>query len=214
LGFTYLAAGLTYASIPNRAGPLEGHLAIAKFMPAWYQAFFGELALTGLLGLAVVGVVSDLVAPGAPAWIEWARRLGYLAFVVSAVEGVRLASLIPQMGQWYYCHCTSTEQTAVQVTYSSLPLDPNNVLTFGVAALWVAAVSLAGIRARSLPAALGVLGLVLALIYLVLVAASLREMPLFVLLGPQITGVVGAGWYIWLGWRLASAAAPVEPVAQ
>jgi hypothetical protein len=204
LGLAYLAALLTSRLTPRAFGPPESTLTVAKFAPGWFWGLYGEMALAGLLGLAVVGAISDLVEPGAPAWIEWTRRLGYLGFAMLAIESVRLGSLIPQMAGWYFCHCTSQEQTAVLVSFTTVPLDPARILTFGVVAVWIASVSVAGLRAKRLPAILGYLGLLLAVSYLLLVVALWFGIGLVILLDLTAAGVLSGAWYLWLGWRLVA----------
>lgn len=139
-----------------------------------------------------------------------ARRLGYLGFAVLAIESVRLGSLIPQMAGWYFCHCTSQEQTAVLVSFSTVPLDPARILTFGVVAVWIASVSLAGLRAKRLPAVLCYLGLLLAFSYLLFVVALWFGLGLVILFDVDAVGVLSAAWYLWLGWRVASMARQAE----
>jgi hypothetical protein len=204
VGAAYLASQLTFRLTPHAGGPPEDVLTTAKFAPGWFIAYHGELALAGLLGLAVVAAVSDLTAPGSPVWMDWARRVGYFAFAVVALENVRLAALVPQMGNWYLCHCTSQEQIAVVVSFSTLPLDPFGVITLGLVALWIASVCLAGRRAKSLPAGLVYLGLVLAVLYLAAVITALAGEPGLHLLGLILSSLLSGVWYLWLGWRLAS----------
>ena len=208
LAVVYLAAGITYVLLPAPQDDTAAILFSAGSSPGWYQLFYGELALSGILGLAVVTPVTALLVGEGNGWTAWAARLAYLGFAVTAVQGVRLAAIIPDLGQLYQgCHtCTGSlgeQQTIAKWLYATLPLDPQNWIAFGALAIWVVAISSTGLRAGRAPALLLRVGLALAVVYAALVIGSAWGIGQLITVAGVLGGVVlGPIWYAWVGMRL------------
>lgn len=212
LGVLYLASGVTYLLTPRRTGSVGDILLLAATSPGWYVAFYTELALTGLLGLAVVAPVSGLVAEGATAWTPSASRVAYLGFAVTALQGVRMAVLVPHLGQLYVGCGTCTTSLADQRMlatwlYDALPVDPQYWLIFGAVGLWIMAISLAGMRVGAFQAILASAGVGLALAFWLLVAGAVSGSQQVITTAAILALILGPVWFVWLGLVLRPAAA-------
>lgn len=212
LGVLYVASGVTYLLTPRRTGGVGDILLVAATSPGWYAAFYTELALTGLLGLAVVAPVSRLVADGAAAWLPLASRLAYLGFAVTALQGVRMAVLVPKLGQLYVGCGTCTTSLADQRMlatwlYDTLPVDPQYWLTFGAVGLWIMTIALAGIRVGAFPTVLASAGVGLALAFWLLVAGAVSGSQQIIAAAAIVALILGLIWFVWLGLVLRPAAA-------
>lgn len=174
LAATYLVFALYYQLLPGHPRDVDSILKLAGTSPGWFRFLYGTLAVGGLLGLAVVGPITRLAGDEAPAWIAWARRLAYIGFAVTAVQGVRMASLLPQLGALYQgcgkCTVSLAEQQLVaRALYGSAPIDPFYWIVFGTISLWTLAVALAVINSARLPRPLPYIGLGLTVVYLSLI---------------------------------------------
>ena len=212
LGVLYLASGVTYLLTPRRTGGIGDILLLAATSPGWYVAFYTELALTGLLGLAVVSPVSGLVAEGARAWTPWASLLAYLGFAVTAVQGVRLAVLLPRLGQLYVgCGTCSTsladQRLLASWLYDTLPVDPQYWLIFGAVGLWIMTIALAGMRVGAFQTILASVGMCLALGLWLLVAGIVSGLPQIITVAAFLALILGLIWFVWLGLILGPVAA-------
>lgn len=213
LGVTYVLAGITFLLLPARPGDTLKVLFAAGSSPGWYRLFYGELALTGLLGLALIAPASRLIAGAGNAWTEWMGRVAYVAFAVALVQGLRTATLLPGLGQLFLgCgKCTSNlaiQQTVATWLYTSLPLDPLNWIAFGGLGLWILALVLTGLGASRLPRLFLRIGLALALAYWVIVAGSVLREGTLITFGAVAAGIVlGPMWFVWLGLALRTAEA-------
>lgn len=210
LAASLLVVTITYALMPGRPSGTDAVLLLASTSPGWFRLLYGALAVGGVLGLAVVGPVTRLVADEAPAWLVWGRRLAYVGFAVTAVQGARLAVLIPEVAQLYIgCgHCTvnlAEQQTLARWLYVTLPLDPSYVISFGLVSLWTLALSLAWLALGGTPRGLPLLGLVLTLGYWLIVLGIIAGASGLFVFASVLTGIfLGPFWYIWLGALLTS----------
>ena len=210
LAATLLLVAISYALLPGRPADTDRILSVAGTSAGSFRFLYGVFALGGVFGLAVVAPITRLAGEAAPAWLAWARRLAYVGFAVTIVQGLRLAVLIPQLGSLYHgCgHCSlslADQQTLARWLYATLPVDPGYWVIFGTVGLWTAAVSVASLVSGALPRVLAWVGVGLAvnywLIVLALAAGSTREFTFVSLLAGIF---LGPFWYIWLGALLIS----------
>lgn len=210
LAATYLIVAFTYILLPGHPSDTNGILNVAGTSGGWFRFLFGTLAVGGVLGLMVVGPVSRLAGDVAPQWIGWGARLAYLGFAVTIVQGVRMATLLPQLGALYHGCGTCTvslaeQQTIARWLYTTLPVDPVYWIVFGAISLWTLAMGFATLNANSLPRPLPLIALALTVTYwLIVVSLASGQIGLFTfasLLGGVILGPI---WYGWLGVVLTS----------
>ena len=210
LAATLLLTVISYAMLPGHPSDSNGILKLAGTSPGWFRFIYGMLALGGVFGLAVVGPITRLAGDAAPEWVAWARRLAYVAFAVTVVQGVRMATLLPQLGALYHAcsHCPVTlaqQQDIARVVYLSLPVDPLYWVIFGGVSLWTLAVSGASILSRTLPPFLSYLGIALTLGYWLIIASLATGQPSLFAFASVVAGVfLGPFWYIWLGVLLTA----------
>jgi hypothetical protein len=205
LAATYLIFALYYQLLPGHPRDVDSILKLAGASPGWFRFLYGTLAIVGLMGIAVVGPITRLAGDAAPAWIGWARRLAYVGFAVTIVQGVRMASLLPQLGALYHgcvkCTVSLAEQQAVaRALYGSALIDPSYWIVFGAISLWTLAVALALINSARVPAPLPYVGVALAVVYWLLVYGIAAGNIGFFTFASIVGGVIlGPLWYGWLG---------------
>lgn len=205
LALTLILTAVTYVLLPGHPRDANGILNLAGTSPGWFRFLYGVFALGGVLGLAVVGPVTGLAGDAAPQWLAWAKRIAYLAFAVTAVQGVRLAVLLPQLGALYHgcfrCPVTLAQQQDVaRGVYLAAPLDPLYIVIFGGVGLWTLAVSAAFLLGGGLPRLASFLGIALAAGYLLTIVSLAAGQSTLFALAAVVTGVfLGPIWYIWLG---------------
>lgn len=205
LAATLVLVALTYALLPGHPNGANSILNVAGGSPGWFRFLYGVLAVGGVLGLAVVGPISSLAADEAPQWIAWTRRIAYVGFAVTVVQGVRMATLLPQLGSLYHgcgvCSVTLAEQqTLARWLYATLPIDPNYWIVFGAVSLWTLVVAAATLNSSVLPRALPYVGLALTVAYWLLIAGLASGRTGLFNFASLVAGVVlGPIWYGWLG---------------
>ncbi len=205
LAVTYLIVGLTYTLLPGHPTDANGVLNLAGGSPGWFRFLYGMLAVGGVLGLAVAGPVSELAGKTALQWIAWARMLAYLGFALTVVQGVRMATLLPQLGSLYHgcgsCALSLGEQqTLARWLYATLPIDPFYWIVFGAISLWTLAVALATMGSAALPRPLPFIGLALTVGYWLLIAGlATGHAGLFAVASIAASVILGPLWYGWLG---------------
>jgi hypothetical protein len=205
LAASYLIFALYYQLLPSHPRSVDSILNLAGTSPGWFRFLYGTLAVGGLMGLAVVGPITRLAGDEAPAWIAWARRLAYVGFAVTIVQGVRMATLLPQLGALYHgcgkCMASLAEQqTVARTLYAAAPIDPSYWIVFGAISLWTLAVALALINSARLPAPLPYIGLALTVVYWLLIFGIAAGNIGFFTFASIVGGVIlGPLWYGWLG---------------
>jgi len=201
-----VAFGVTWLLLPAHIWDVQAALFQAGSQPGWYQLLFGEWALMGLVGLAVVGPATNLLAARGGGWSDWTAKLAYLGFGLTAIQGIHELVTVPNLGNLFHgCGtCTASladQQTLAKWLYVSLPLDPMNWLIDGTVALWILALSAIGFSSAGIPRGVLLVGIASAALYLAVVLADSIELPF----GPPpdalfvSAAVLAAVWYAWVG---------------
>ncbi|MFQ6021422.1 MAG: hypothetical protein ACE5NW_01765 [Acidiferrobacterales bacterium] len=173
--------------------------------PTAHLALHWAWAAGGIIGLAAVPAISQLVRAGNEGWVHWGSALAYLGFAVNArshfMEVAFDRKIIP-----IYLQSDPATQKAVHVV-AGLALDiPDGLITYGGIGLWVFVVSVLALRTRILPRLLCYVGILTAISYwLGVVGYTFLIQPLVVIsigLGGLILAPI---WYIWIGLRSRSA---------
>ena len=210
LAASQLVVTITYALLPGRPSGADAILQLASTSPNSFRLLYGALAAGGLFGLAVVGPATALARDDSSAWLVWTRRLAYVGFAVTIVQGVRLAVLIPELGQLYRgCgHCTISlgdQQTLARWLYATLPVDPAYLVTFGLVSLWTLALSLTLLAWGGTPRGLPYIGLLLTLGYWLIVLGLMTGATGLFVFSSVVTGIFLAPfWFVWLGVLLTA----------
>lgn len=211
LGVAYVVAAVMYALLPpeQRSGDDA-----AKFFfslhnnPLPLTMVWLALALTGILGIAVVPALTAFVGEADQPVLRWASTLAIVGFAVTAIENFRFERIQPARAAQYICNCTDEAAKKTIATIALAPLDPGSWLSFGAVGLWLLLISLAAWRSGRLPRLLALLGVVGALVYLSLVAANLLNLDQFATVATIVGGAILAPiFYIWLGIVLSRASA-------
>jgi hypothetical protein len=173
--------------------------------PDIYRLFFAEWAATGILGLAIIGPVTRLVAGRGNGWAEWASKLGYLAYAVTAIQGVHMVVSVPGLGDLYQgCHtCTASlpeQQTIAKWIYVNAALDPFNFIVAGALGLWILGISAQGLLVDRSPKGLLAVGIITGVLLLAFVVLGAANLPTDILL--LVASVAAVIWYAWVGMGL------------
>lgn len=205
LAVTYVLVAITYVLLPGHPSDTNSILNLAGTSGGWFRFLYGTLAVGGVFGLMVVAPVSRLAGDVAPQWVGWGARLAYLGFAVTIVQGVRIATLLPQLGALYHGCGTCTlslaeQQTLARWLYTTLPLDPVYWIVFGAISLWTLAMGFATLNTNALPRPLPYVALALTVAYWLLVAGlATGRVGLFTLASIVGGVILGPLWYGWLG---------------
>lgn len=202
---SYVVAGLTYLLLgPDQKGGTILHQP-ARYLESLNQdatllvANHLALGIGALLGIGVVLAVWEWIRPHAGGWMPWLSALGVLGFAVTALDNFQIAAIDP-MRAADFARTDAVGRTAIAVTGSSVSIDPQMWLSFGLTGLWILAVSRIIARERLLPALHPVLGVLAAVSYLSIEVASAMGKPGLMMASAGVGGlVVGPIWYGWLG---------------
>jgi hypothetical protein len=204
VALAYVASGLCAALMPSE---LQGRpevtahefwLALSRD-PLAHLAYHWAWVAAGLFGLAAVPAISAFVWPANRGAVLWAGSGAWLGFAVNArshlMEIAFDRKIIPA-----YADADPAFQQAVHVV-AGLALDvPNGFLTYGVIGVWVAVVSVLGLRSGRLPRALCLLGFANAGTYGAGLLGYLFLSHALLVVSIGVGGLLIAPlWYAWLG---------------
>ena len=211
LGVSYMVIGITYFLLPPE---LQEPLADGKFMTAYAQNPLmlnvedWAFALGGLLAIAAVLAISDSVRSANEGWVRWTSSLALVGFAALAISYFRFLALAPDRAAAYVQGDAALKAalTVPPAPLNGLGLDPQGWLEFGAVGLWILVVSLFALRGGTWPKPLAYVGVGLAIVYWLVVAAIVLKMQLLIAIAAGVGSVLLAPiWYIWLGLRLRKA---------
>ncbi len=205
LGISYAVIGVTQLLLPPE---LSGeNTALSPFM--YFDTYRGVLmtqywamALGAVVALAVVPAVSATVRDVHEGWVSWTSSLATLGFAVTILDNYWAIALTPARAAAYR---TGTEAWRGALTVPGAPqfIDVYGYLGYGAVGAWVLVLSLLALRSARWPRPLALLGIAVAIAYLVLVTPILSERREVVQGVAGIGGVILAPiWYIWIGLML------------
>ena len=161
-----------------------------------------SLGIGALFGIGVVVAVWEWTRPLAAGWMSWLSALGVLGFAVTAVDNFQIAAVDP-MRAADFNQADAIGRTAIAAISSTVSIDPQMWLSFGLTGIWILAASWVFTRHRLLPVPHAVLGVVVAASYLFIEIASVTNTPVLLLASAGVGGLVVAPiWYTWLGVAL------------
>jgi hypothetical protein len=176
--------------------------------PAAHLGFHAAWIAAGLFGVGAVPALSLRAWPAHPGAVLWSGLLALLGFfTIARSHLMELAwdrKVIP-----LYPDADPAFQQAVHVV-AGLALDiPIGVLTYGAVGVWIAVVSLLGLRDGAWPRPFAWLGAACAAVLLCGVAGyGLRLRPLIVLAVGAGGFVLVPAWFAWAGVLLRRPRAP------
>ncbi len=207
MGVLYVLVGITYLLLPEaqKGGPEIEDLAKALLStnqnPILTILLNVEFALIGVIAFAAVPAISGLVQTVNEGWARWTRNLAYLGFAVLAINYFRAIALTPWRAEAFAAGDASTRAAIVGV--GPILIDPQGWLSFGGVGLWFLVVNILALRGGKLPKVLGIIGIVGAISYGLVVAGNVTGITLLVMIAAGLGGIiVGPIWFIWIGVRL------------
>jgi hypothetical protein len=205
---TLLAISVSHVLSPEEhrlsAGPAVMWPAIAE-NATWSRLLSLEWLVAGLLALAVVPAASDRVRRVAPDAVRWGVSLGLLGFATQAVSS---ATELARLGPFAAAYVQGDRSVQTMIAANPVvPLDPFGLLTFGGIGSWLVIVSAIGLRARSGPAALDLLGLASGIMFWLVVPGIVTGTEALITVAAGLGGtVLGPAWFVWTGVRLVRGA--------
>ena len=185
LGVVSTLAGMTYLLLPP-----EQRLEVpgAQFLPSYaanptmINLISYQLALIGILGLAIVPAIAQLVQSENEGWVRWTSSLAYLGYAVVAVENLLTLGRLPNIAAAFVAGDSSTK-AVLAVTWRS-SLDPQGWFGYAAIGLWIGVMSLLALRSNLLPRPLACLGLVVAILFWLVPISFVLHIPPYSLLLP------------------------------
>lgn len=214
VGLTYLGVLITAVRMPRELqtpAPQNEHefWTVLSRNPRAHLAYHWGWAVSGVLALATVPAVFQLVRPVNEGWAFFASALAFLGFAVNARSHLMEVAFDRKIIR-VYPESDPAFRQAVHVV-AGLALDvPDGFLTHGGVGLWMVVVSLLLSLGNLAPSPLVLLGIGAAILNWLTVAG-------FVLLASHDTrgrwplqaglglgNIVTAAWFVWLGTILIS----------
>ncbi len=208
VGILYVLVGITYLFLPEaqKGGPEIEDFAKALLSinqnPTLIILLSVEFVLIGILAFAAVPAISGLVQTVNAGWARWTKNLAYLGFAVLAISYFRAIALTPWRAEAFAVGDASTRAAIAGI--GSAYIDPHGWLSFGAVSLWLLVVNVLALRGGKLPKLLGIIGIVGAILYALVVAGNVTGITLLVMIAAGLGGIImGPIWFIWIGVRLS-----------
>jgi hypothetical protein len=159
-----------------------------------------ELALAGVLGLAVVPAVAKLIEQADEGWARWMSSLAYIGFGVAAVSNLLVAGRLPGIAAAFVTGDAATKAALVPVWRSTL--DFQGWWQYGAIGLWILVTSLLAMRGNMLSKAASWIGIVTAILQVLVPIAFVFKLPAIITIVAIAGGIIGPIWYIMMGMSL------------
>ena len=197
-------AAIAYVLLPEaqRLG-VPGRTLLPSFAanPLPLQLEMAFLAAMGVIGLAVVGPIRDLLDPDDP-WLRWASTLAVVGFAIGAVGNTLVMGKLPGIASAFVAADDAAKP--VIAVFWRTTLDPVGLWQFGAVGVWAFVAGLVALRSARIPRIGAYLALAAGVAHvaipLVLVAAAQSALSVIAL----VAAVVIVAWFVWIGrllWR-------------
>jgi len=200
LGITGALVDLTYVLLPadQRLG-----VPAARILPSIAEGArmlnlqFLELTLLGILGLAVVPAISEMLRSGHEGWVRWTSNLAFVGFAVTAVTSSFSFGRLPAVAAAYVAGDPSTQAALTPIWRTSFDL--HGLWGYAMVGLWVFVMSLVALRGGQFPKALAYLGIIVGLAYALIPVAFQFKIPVLFMVAAVPGGIANTIWFIWAG---------------
>ncbi len=205
LGLAYLLGGLAYllqpAELQAAADTTEFWSVLAQDSGMNTLMHWG-FGFTGVFGIAVVMVVSELVRSWSEGSVRVTSGLAYVGYAVMVTTHFRSAAVYRAVAEVYVAGDASVQAGIGALGWRLFDLDPQGWLTLGAVGLWILVVNVLALREARWPNMLAYLGIASGLLSWLAVAGSVVEVPVLVAIGAGLGIVVAPSWFIWIGVTL------------
>jgi hypothetical protein len=207
VGILYVLMGITYLLLPEaqKSGPnladVEQYMISFAQNPAPSILLYTELALIGVIAIAVVRAISSRVRKVNEGWAVWTHYLAIIGYATMAITYFRAISLSQYRATAFMAGDASVK--AALVGAGSVYLDPFGFLTFGAVGLWILVTNILALRGNNLPNGLCLVGIAAALMNFVVTAGFITGIMVLIAVAAGLGGIIlGPIWFIWTGIRL------------
>ena len=202
VGILYLVVGGAYFLFPagqQMGGSTSEFLISVAESSTVLVIQYWALALLGLLAIAAVMAISDLVRSANEGLIRWTSTLAIIGFAVTAVQNLLLQDHTPKLAA-SYVQADPSAQAALEVMGPRY-LDPDALMILGAVGLWIMVVNWFALRGGQLPTGLAYVGLAGGIAYVIgLAGTTLQQLPILTVIAAGLGGIILAPiWYIWTG---------------
>ena len=200
LGVAKLFSGGIYFFVaPEQRVASPGALLLPSFAqdPLRLTLLFWAEALVGIFGFAVVPALASLLRERSEGWVRWSSTLATVGYAIASAGYLLTIARLPVIAAAYVKGEPST-QAALAAVWKSSP-DLQGFWGYAAIGVWVLVMSLLAMRGQGFPRGYALLGLLLAILYLLIPVAVIPKNQTLVL------GIVGLGaivapiWYVWTG---------------
>jgi hypothetical protein len=209
LGIVDALSGITYLLLPadQRLGVPAARIlpSIAQGAPLLKLQIL-ELALIGVLGLAVVPAFSELFAARNEGWVRWTGNLALLGFAVAAVSNLFSYARLPAIASAFVAGDAATKAALVPIWRSTLDL--YGVWNDGVIGVWILTLSLVALGGILFPRILAIIGILAGISLLLIPLAFFIKIPSLFLVAAILGGLLSTIWMIWAGGIVRQATRP------
>jgi hypothetical protein len=203
LGLIGAASSLLYVVLP---ADLQAGVPAPRFLPSFARdstlllVVFWTQAALGVLGLAVVPAVSQVVRDVHAGWIRWMATLATVGFAATSIGYLLSIERLPRIAAAYVAGDGSTQAALAAVWKSSIDLF--GLWGYGAVGAWVLVVSILAFRADRLTRGLNLVGLAVGLAYLLVPLGTILKIQPLLTVSAAIGVVAGLIWYVGVGLRL------------
>lgn len=215
LGLLYIGIGIVVMNDPTRfARNSVQFWAIFSEDPSMRVLSSSLFAIGGLLGLAVVPAVSNIVRTSHEALVDWVSRLAFLGFAVTSVNFFRIASTGQRVAQTYR-EADEIGRAALNVLPPT-ELDPWGIMRYGTVGAWILVVNVLALRTGAWPRPLAMLGILGGALYWFIPFSNIAQIPAISAVMEPIVAILGGVviapiWYIWMGRVLGQSTPATQP---
>ena len=197
-------AGIAYVLLPEaqRLG-VPGRTLLPSFasnpLPLQLEMLF--LAAMGVIGLAVVGPIRDLVDAD-DRWLRWASILALVGFAVAAVGNTLVMGKLPGIASAFVA--ADDPGKALIAVFWRTTLDPVGLWQFGAVGVWLIAVGLIGGRTERIPRVGAYLAIAAGIAHIVIPVVLVASAQSALAIVALVAAVVIVAWFGWIGlylWR-------------
>jgi hypothetical protein len=180
VGIFYIMTGVTYLLIPpeqNVGSIPEQFLASLLRDRTVLMLNYSGFILGAIFAFGAIPAISELARPANEGLVRWFTTLAYLGFALTAITYLRLVEYQPILAARFANGDAVTKAVMAGNVATLAGFDGQGWLRFGGVGLWVATVSLLGLRQGTLSKGPAIVGVCAGVLYWCIVIAWVSSVP-------------------------------------